>query len=89
VDAPLAEGWLLDRLGDRFVLLSHGFQSVPQGVQLLDVGLLGSPHPDLLARYDIALGNAYLIRPDQYVAARWRFPTTAKIADALARAQGA
>ena len=89
LDAPLAEGWLLDKLGDRFVLLSHGSRSVPQGVELLDVGLLRNSHADLLARYDLSAGNAYLVRPDQYIAARWRSPTTAKIAQALSRAQGA
>jgi 3-(3-hydroxy-phenyl)propionate hydroxylase len=89
LDARLAEGWLLDQLGGRFVLLSHGFRSAPQGAELLDVGRLGHSGSDLLARYDLAEGNAYLIRPDQYVAARWRSPTTSQIAEALARARGA
>ena len=44
-------------------------------------GLLG-------ARYDAEPGTAYLLRPDGYVAARFRQPTRAAIEAALARATG-
>ena len=37
-------------------------------------------------RYDAAHGTAYLVRPDQHVAARWRNPTHEGLAAALARA---
>jgi 3-(3-hydroxy-phenyl)propionate hydroxylase len=40
------------------------------------------------ARYDAEPGTAYLLRPDGYVAARFRHPTRAALDAALARAAG-
>ena len=40
------------------------------------------------ARYDLAGAGAYLFRPDQHVAARFRAPTAATVAAALQRAMG-
>jgi 3-(3-hydroxy-phenyl)propionate hydroxylase len=40
------------------------------------------------ARYDAEPGTAYLLRPDGYVAARFRHPTRAALDGALARAAG-
>jgi 3-(3-hydroxy-phenyl)propionate hydroxylase len=48
---------------------------------LVDEGLAAS-------RYDAAPGTAYLLRPDGYVAARFRRPTRAALDAALARASG-
>jgi 3-(3-hydroxy-phenyl)propionate hydroxylase len=39
-------------------------------------------------RYDGRAGTAYLIRPDRYVAARWRRPNGRELAAALRRATG-
>ena len=39
-------------------------------------------------RYDAQAGTAYLLRPDQYVAARWRMPTVSDVRSALKLAQG-
>jgi 3-(3-hydroxy-phenyl)propionate hydroxylase len=40
------------------------------------------------ARYDAEPGTAYLLRPDGYVAARFRRPTRSALDAALARATG-
>jgi len=39
-------------------------------------------------RYDGRAGTTYLIRPDRYVAARWRRFDAARVAAAVARAMG-
>jgi 3-(3-hydroxy-phenyl)propionate hydroxylase len=39
-------------------------------------------------RYNCAPGSAYLLRPDGYVAARFKRPNGTQIADALRRASG-
>jgi 3-(3-hydroxy-phenyl)propionate hydroxylase len=38
---------------------------------------------------DLQIGNAYLVRPDQHVCARWRVPTAADLQAAYHRATGA
>lgn len=81
-DAPLSEGWLIDRLGGAPVLLAVG-QTAPlvAGLRVLELPVT----PEMRARY---LGEAasalYLIRPDQIVAARWLSATPEAIAKALA-----
>jgi 3-(3-hydroxy-phenyl)propionate hydroxylase len=87
LDAPFGNGWLLDQLGGRFVLMAAGWTGgALEGVELLDVGSPAAKPLLLHQRYDLAPGSAYLIRPDQYVAARWRQPTTTSILEALHRA---
>jgi 3-(3-hydroxy-phenyl)propionate hydroxylase len=87
-DAPLAEGWLLRRLRGDFTLMVFG-AAPPWAAGLgIDVLPVPEPHALLAARYDARPGTAYLIRPDQHVAARWRAPDLASVRDALARAQG-
>ena len=50
------------------------------------------PHADpaglVSARYDAEPGTAYLLRPDGYVAARFRHPSRAALDAALSRASG-
>ncbi len=95
-DAPLqrADGqasWLLRETATDFTLLVFGelpawaqqiehLTPVSIGRDLLDVqGLVAQ-------RLDASPGSAYLIRPDQHVAARWRQPSEAGVRAALATA---
>jgi 3-(3-hydroxy-phenyl)propionate hydroxylase len=90
LDAPLGEGWLLGELGERFVLLANGWQGqVPDGTALLDIATLPCDTNLLRRRYALQPGSAYLLRPDQYIAARWRQPHRGAVLAALARALGA
>ena len=93
LDAPLGDGFLLDRLGGRFQALAIGAEIPRQ----LDVDGLVVEGLSLRARADGALARRYLggaaqaiylIRPDQHVAARWPAFDPAKIAAALRRATG-
>ena len=78
LDAPLDDGWLLDRLGGRFLLLTIDAEAPAEinagGVSARRLALT-TTGPDarfLRDRYlGAAAGAVYLIRPDQYVAARW------------------
>jgi 3-(3-hydroxy-phenyl)propionate hydroxylase len=83
IDGAMGEGWLLEKLSGDFALLTHG--AVIDGVRNIDV----SQSNAVCARFDIKPGSACLLRPDQVVAARWRQPDAAKIANALRRACGA
>jgi 3-(3-hydroxy-phenyl)propionate hydroxylase len=101
-DAPIATGsgkpaFLTEafvKAGARFTLLefSNGVDvDAPDGVGMIRIGgndgfvdsagLVG-------ARYDAEPGTAYLLRPDGYVAARFRHPTRHALDAALARATG-
>jgi 3-(3-hydroxy-phenyl)propionate hydroxylase len=108
-DAPVRlhgrDAWLLDQLGNRFVLMvfvdgEHGLSptqrtslqalaQAPIPVHLLTVGQGGDiqdPQGLAAGRYDGRPGTAYLIRPDQHVAARWRGVDPDAVQAALARA---
>lgn len=90
IDAPTERGWLLDHLADGgFTLLvtDTAAPDVP-GIKRVDIGALGDREHLARERYDLRDGSAYLIRPDQYVAARWRKPTVAAINAAVTRASG-
>jgi 3-(3-hydroxy-phenyl)propionate hydroxylase len=97
-DAPvLRDGqpaWLLNQLGDGFVLLSFGPVPADARVRVGNVAArvleVGRDVVDadgvLTERYDGQPGTVYLIRPDQYVAARWRGFDAAAATAALRRA---
>ncbi|WP_163848688.1 FAD-dependent monooxygenase [Pseudooceanicola aestuarii] len=82
-DAPLGDGWLLNRLGGQVSLLVLN-RPPPQGTGL---PCLAPPPDDLLrARYlGEAEGAIYLIRPDQVIAARWITADPPAIAACAAR----
>jgi 3-(3-hydroxy-phenyl)propionate hydroxylase len=97
-------GWLLDHLGGRFDLLlfdaddadarelAAGLGDAVRIVRVTSSGAVQGPLIDFEGhaehRYDARPGTAYLLRPDQHVAARWRSPTVEGVLKALARAQG-
>ncbi|WP_413208347.1 FAD-dependent oxidoreductase [Rhodospirillum sp. A1_3_36] len=99
-DAPIwvdgQDGWLLDRIGGRFTVLTFGEDPGITGGEVdgiaYDVLVVGKDIQDakgrLAERYDGKAGTTYLLRPDQHVAARWRSFDAAMIADALNRAVG-
>jgi 3-(3-hydroxy-phenyl)propionate hydroxylase len=102
LDAPVAgrEG-TASFLTDSFVNAGKSFTLIefangvavepPDGVGVIRIGggdgLLDSAGL-VAARYDATPGAAYLLRPDGYVAARFRHPTRAALDAALARASG-
>jgi 3-(3-hydroxy-phenyl)propionate hydroxylase len=102
VDAPLTTAtgeaiYLTDAFksaGGGFVMLQHPNGAVPDlplGVSLISVGATAAliDHAGLFEkRYDATPGSAYLLRPDGYVAARFRHPTAAGVEAAVARASG-
>jgi 3-(3-hydroxy-phenyl)propionate hydroxylase len=90
-------GWLLEQLGDGFVLML--FSDEPgtaerEAITRLAAGrvpvrtLLVAPQGPVAERYDARPGTCYLLRPDQIVAARWRTFDTVAVQRALERALG-
>lgn len=90
-DAPLGDGFLLDCLGDQFVLLAINSatreDAALEGFRTVAVSTDMDPSGVLAERY---LGDAaaavYLIRPDQHIAARWSDFNAEAIAQALRKA---
>jgi 3-(3-hydroxy-phenyl)propionate hydroxylase len=90
IDVPIGNRWLLDMLGNWFVVLADGWQGPDlDDVDIVDLGIGAETLQLIRDRFNFSPGAAYLIRPDQYVAARWRNPTPALVSDALRRARGA
>lgn len=90
IDAPVNGGWFLDLIGNDFALLtlrSDMPEDLP-GIDHIRAETFGPDTDLIVARYDLRPGSAYLFRPDQYVAARWRAPAPGMIGAAMARAQG-
>jgi 3-(3-hydroxy-phenyl)propionate hydroxylase len=75
--------WLLDALGDDFVLLACGWHGpAPAGARLVPVEGVAAD------RLGLVEGAAVLLRPDPYVAARWKVADAAAVEAALIRAKG-
>ena len=80
--------------GSRFTLLEFANAAAvdpPDGVEVIRIGGDGGLHDSVgmaSARYDACPGSVYLLRPDGYVAARFRGPRQSTIGAALARAAG-
>jgi 3-(3-hydroxy-phenyl)propionate hydroxylase len=102
LDAPIAasageSAYLTDafiKAGTRFTLLEFANGAAvdaPDDIGVIRIGG-NDGFSDLVglvgARYDAGPGTAYLLRPDGYVAARFRQPTRTALDAALARAAG-
>ena len=96
-DAPMvgADGrpaWLLDRLGPRFTLLYCGAElpcQLPGTMRLVRIGHDVTDAEGLFQqRYDARPGSAWLVRPDQHLAARFRRLDHGALAAATQRALG-
>jgi 3-(3-hydroxy-phenyl)propionate hydroxylase len=93
-DAPVGDGWLLPQLQTGFTLLLFAdtphtplraeLAALTPTVQLVVLPAAG----EAATRYDAQDGTAYLLRPDQHVAARWRRCKVQAVRQALARACG-
>ncbi|VAV92750.1 Monooxygenase family protein [hydrothermal vent metagenome] len=91
VDAPIDDGWLLDRLGNKFQLLVIGTDAPEtlevDGIKVETLKL--EKNEELAQRY---LGErpsaVYLMRPDQHVAGRWPVFDQNAVADAVRTATG-
>ncbi len=92
VDAAGRQVWLLNALGRGFTLIYVGDGNVPDlpdGVGLVSVGRDLRDATGLFAtRYDATVGACWLVRPDLYVAARFRRYDRARVQAALDRAKG-
>ena len=83
-----------EKAGTRFALLEFcngAAADTPEGVEAIRIGGEGGlvdAKGLASARYDAEPGTAYLLRPDGYVAARFRHPTRSALDAALARAAG-
>ncbi len=94
-DAPFGDGFLLDRLKDKFCLLAIN-EDIPAEMQIegstLDVISIdtGDASADTLAKRYLgkAKSAVYLIRPDQHVAGRWPEFNEATLSEAIRTALG-
>ncbi|MEM7282501.1 MAG: FAD-dependent monooxygenase, partial [Pseudomonadota bacterium] len=95
------DAWLLSQLGNQFMLMCftddtecvHELSDVLSGIKVIQIGELEragmlSDHKGLChQRYGIKQTGYYLVRPDQYVAARWANLDVDAIRSAHQRAQ--
>jgi 3-(3-hydroxy-phenyl)propionate hydroxylase len=103
LDSPLLDGDGRDcYLSEAFLARGRGFTLLeyangrsaecPPEVARIVIGdgadNLRDPTGTFATRYDCAPGSAYLLRPDGYVAARFKQAQASAIADALRRACG-
>ena len=96
-DAPMVctdgkPAWLLDQLGQHFTLLYCGTElphGLPGSMRLVRIGHDVTDADGLFQqRYDAQPGSAWLVRPDQHLAARFRRLDHGALAAATRRALG-
>ena len=104
VDAPISanghDEWFLRELKDEFTAIAYepnglnlppsiSVGGIPVAVKSIGAGLpLDDVEGAIRTRYDMKPGTAYLFRPDQHVAARWRQWSFARVEESVERAAG-
>jgi 3-(3-hydroxy-phenyl)propionate hydroxylase len=87
LDCPLEGGaWLLEKMQQGHFSLLHNRAAAAEALEIpcFDV----ADNPWVIDRYDLRPGSAYLVRPDQVIAARWRSPDHHAILSAVHTAKG-
>ena len=88
IDAPVhinrKIGWLLEQLGNEFIVLHFGDNPPRTDLKTVCVASNGLA----AERYDAQNGTSYLVRPDQVVAARWKQAEPDDIRRAFKKATG-
>lgn len=80
-DAALEDGFLSDRLGDEWTLITFGATGIAPLAGVTRVALAATG--PVAARFGAGEGTAYLVRPDLHIAARWRHATPQAVSQAL------
>ncbi len=88
LDVPLAEKWLIDLLGNKFILLTLNIAfphpMAKSEIAIKSIHIRTGPSSEISKQY---LGDSkqavYLIRPDHHIAARWRDYDVSTIQEAL------
>ena len=88
MDAPLKDGWLLEKLGGRFQLLTINVDA-PETIEVdgIIIERLALDNTESLAQRYLGKNQSavYLMRPDQHVVARWTDFDAEKVCEALNR----
>jgi 3-(3-hydroxy-phenyl)propionate hydroxylase len=93
-DAPMRDAsgqpiWLLDAVGGDETLITIGDSPFADEGRVIQIGRdLIDAEGYFGRRFDASDGAAYLVRPDQHLAARWRRPDAASLAAASCRLRG-
>jgi 3-(3-hydroxy-phenyl)propionate hydroxylase len=83
----LIGGLAAGRVGVHTLVVVPAGRPLPEGVSE-GVSAVEDMQGLVAKRYDGRPGTAYLVRPDQHIAARWRLPALPAVCAALARATG-
>ena len=75
LDVPVGSGWLFEGREKGFMLVGHHAPDFPG----LPIAHIEDSNKLAIERYDLEPGSVYLVRPDRYVAARWRSPSRGAI----------
>jgi 3-(3-hydroxy-phenyl)propionate hydroxylase len=86
-DAPFENGYLLENLGGEFMLLGYEL-SAKTAFKTLNITQAQDPLSLIKSRYQFESGVCYLLRPDQYICARFESYDEKHVLAALKAAKG-